>query len=460
MPPQARLIAVANRLPLSRVLRGKSATWESSAGGLVTALAPIVRRTNGAWVGWSGTSGGRIRPFTHEGIRIRPVSLSEAEVEGFYNQFSNRTIWPLYHDAIRTPEFERRWWRPYAAVNLKFAEATAKVARRGDIVWVHDFHLQLVPAMLRKLRPDLRIGFFLHIPFPPEELFAWLPWRREILEGLLGADLVGFQVYSGAQNFSRLARDYTSADGTDTLLEYQGRKVRVGSFPISIDAQAFERIAAEPATLAAATQIRRRVGGHRKIMLAVDRLDYTKGIDQRLRAFELLFKEKRASVNDCVLIQIAVPSRERVAEYSQMRTRIEQLVGRINGEYSDPGRVAVHYFRRSLGREELAAYYRAADVMVVTPLRDGMNLVAKEYVCTRFDASGVLILSEFAGAAQELRRSVLVNPRDLDGMADAMHRALSMPKREAQHTMNMLRVQVKRHDVFQWADEFLEVLQR
>jgi alpha,alpha-trehalose-phosphate synthase [UDP-forming] len=370
---------------------------------------------------------------------------------------SNSTFWPLYHDAIRPPEFRREWWWRYVEVNERFAKAAAAAAHPGDLIWVQDYHLQLVPKMIRALRDDVRIGFFLHIPFPPEELFAWLPWRVQILEGLLGADVVGFQTYQAAQNFSRAARAFTAAEGSDTLLTFEGRKVHAKSFPIAIDTRWFEQTAASEKVSRQAADIRRKVG-KRKILLCVDRLDYTKGIDHRLMAFEEMLRRGNVSVDDCMLMQIAVPSRERVADYAELRTRIEQMVGRINGEYSGPGQIAVHYFRRNLQREELVAYYRAADVMVVTPLRDGMNLVAKEYVATRVDGSGVLVLSEFAGAARELRRALLVNPRDEEGMASTMEAALSLPEDEARQRMAFLRTMVRRHDVFEWASQFVEAL--
>jgi trehalose 6-phosphate synthase len=421
-------------------------------------MTPILKKSGGAWIGWTGSADSTHRSFKHDGMQFKPVSLAARDIDAFYHGFSNSTLWPLYHDAIRAPEFERKWWRPYVDVNRRFARAAASVAKRGDIVWVHDYHLQLVPALLRRLRPDLRIGFFLHIPFPPEELFAWLPWRASLLLGLLGSDVVGFHTDAGARNFSRLARQFTPAEGTDSLLEHYGRKIRVGAFPISIDFRSFDSLAASPRVAAAAADIRERIGEKRKIMLAVDRLDYTKGIDVRLRAFEEMLKRRKYTVNDCVLIQIAVPSRENVREYQVMRSRIERMVGRINGEYSSPGRVAVHYFRRSIPREDLVAYYRAADILLATPLRDGMNLVAKEYVACHPDDSGVLILSEFAGAAVELRQALLVNPRDLDGMVATIERALEMPKSERKNRMHSLRFRVRRHDVFAWAEEFVEAL--
>ena len=458
MPSKQRLVIVANRLPIRRVGSGAGARWEPTAGGLVTAMEPVLRDRPGAWVGWTGQAGKAPRKIDYNGMKVHAVSLSDREVDAFYHRMSNRTLWPLYHDAIRTPEFDHAWWEPYVEVNERYARAAAAASRPGDLVWVHDYHLQLVPQMLRRLRPDVRIGFFLHIPFPPEELFAWLPWRREVVLGLLGADVVGFQTAAGARNFSRAARMYTAADGTDAELQHEGRAVKVGSYPISIDFDWYHRAASGEAAPAEALEIRRRIGPSRKIMLAVDRLDYTKGIDARLRAFELMLRRGKVGVDDCVLMQIAAPSREPVREYIEMRTRIERMVGRINGEFGEPGRVAVDYFRRSYSHEALIPYFRAADVMLVTPLRDGMNLVAKEYIATRVDSTGVLVLSEFAGAASELRRALLVNPRDIRGMADAFEEALTMPRREASHRMAILRMIVRRHDVHDWARNFIGAL--
>ncbi|MCK6457178.1 MAG: trehalose-6-phosphate synthase [Phycisphaerae bacterium] len=453
------LITVANRLPVQRAKRpGAGPRWNVSPGGLVSALLPLLKRTGGSWVGWTGTSGAQGRSFLHEGIRIRPIGLSASEIEGFYGGFSNRTIWPLYHDGIVAPVFRRSWWKSYVEVNRRYARTVANLARPRDLVWVHDYQLQLVPQFLRQIRSDLRIGLFLHIPFPPVNLFAWLPWRREIVEGVLGADVVGFQTQSDANSFRGAARRFAAAEPSEAGIEFDGRTVRVGAYPISIETATFEQIAADPKVQAAAREIRRRVGSHRRILLSVDRLDYTKGIESRLLAFEELLGRRQASAENCVFIQIAVPSRETVSEYRQIRTRIERIVGRINGDYSVPGFVAVHYFRRSFGRRELAAYYLAADIMVVTPLRDGMNLVAKEYVATRLDNSGVLILSEFAGAANELRRALIVNPHDTDGMVRALRTALRMANEESRKRMSILRMNVRRHDVHFWADTFLKAM--
>lgn len=453
-----KLVIAANRLPVNRVTSGGSVSWTRSPGGLVGALEPVFAERGGVWIGWDGGTGRVARPRNIEGITMSFIPMSRGDVAGFYQGFSNSTLWPLYHDAISPPQFHRSWWGDYIQVNERFAKAVSRHAAKRALVWIHDYHLQLVPGMLRKLRPDLRIGFFLHIPFPPEELFAWLPWRSAILRGLLGADLVSFQTDANAQNFSRASRRDEQAEGSDRELDVRGRKVLVRSNPISIDAEHFERLANKPSVKRKAIEIKRELGG-RKILLGVDRLDYTKGIPNRLTAFEELLESKRLTVDNTVLVQIAVPSRETAPGYAEVRSEIEQTVGRINGEHSRPGRIPVHYFRRSLSHEELASYYLAADVMLVTPLRDGMNLVAKEFVACRGDFDGVLVLSEFAGAARELRRALLVNPRDIETLKNVIVTALRMPKDEKRMRMAILRTQVRRHNVFHWASSFLETLE-
>jgi trehalose 6-phosphate synthase len=451
------LLIAANRLPVHRIEVNGRQTWQVSPGGLVTAMAPILTQRGGHWIGWNGSTSRNTRPLEIDDLSLSPIGLSRTEVAHYYQGFSNSTLWPLYHDAIVVPELHRTWWRAYRSVNLRFARRIASAAKRRATVWVHDYHLQLVPGMLRTLRPDLRIGFFLHIPFPPEELFAWLPWRETMLAGLLGADVIGFQTEAGSQNFSRAARRWTVAEGTDRELTFNGNAVHIRPAPISIDAEDFDAIAQLPHVRQRAAAIRASLG-NRTLLLGVDRLDYTKGIPQRLRAFEELLRERRIDVEHTVMVQVAVPSREDAPGYAQIRREVEETVGRINGQFSEPGKVAVHYFRRNLPREELVAYYLATDLMLVTPLRDGMNLVAKEFVACRYDYGGMLVLSEFAGAASELRRALLVNPRDLDAMKVTIRRALRMPERERRMRMAILRTQVRRHDVHEWAATFLESL--
>ncbi len=451
-------VIVANRLPVARVRDREGVRWERSPGGLVSALAPLIENKGGGWVGWLGVPGDAPEPFSEGGIELHPVPLSRAEVDLYYVGFSNATIWPLYHDAVRTPEFERSWWQPYVDVNQRFAEATARVAGEGRTVWVHDYQLQLVPGQLRELVPSARIGFFLHIPFPPVELMGQLPWRKEILEGLLGADLIGFQTALGAQNFARAAARYTDAKLSGGNLLFRGREVQIGAFPISIDTARYQAIAAREDVKRRTTELRRRFGDGRKILLGVDRLDYTKGIDRRLSGFDELLGRYDHALDAAVFVQIAVPSREGVPDYAKMRSLIEEQVGHINGRHGEPGRVPVHYVYRSLPMEELVAWYAAADVMLVTPLRDGMNLVAKEYVACRLDGDGVLVLSEFAGAAKELTHALLVNPHDVDGLATAFEQAMEMPLDEQRRRMRALRRVIERNDVHAWATRFLEVL--
>ncbi len=324
---------------------------------------------------------------------------------------------------------------------------------------MHDYQLQLVPQMLRELRPDLRIGFYLHIPFPPGELFQQLPWRRQILEGLLGADLVGFQLPGGAGNFVRLVRQRVGhKTHRDLVYLPDGRTVRAAAFPISIDAGGFEKLALSEPVAERADSIREALGNPRRIFLGIDRLDYTKGIHARLRAFAELIRDGHFDVEDAVFVQVAVPSREQVEAYKVLRSQIDELVGRINGELGRIGRPAISYLYSSYPREEMAALYRAADVMVVTPYRDGMNLVAKEYVACRYDDTGALVLSEFAGAADELRQAWLVNPYDINGMKAALLEAYQAEEKERTRRMRAMRRTIRQHDIVAWAESFMSEL--
>ncbi|GAB2620939.1 trehalose-6-phosphate synthase [Nocardioides ginkgobilobae] len=451
------LVIVANRLPVDRVeLADGTKGWRTSPGGLVTAIEPVMRANHGIWIGWPGGTDSDLEPFESDGLELAPMSMSAQEIEEFYEGFSNATLWPLYHDLVAKPEFHREWWDSYVQVNQRFAERAAELAAEGATVWVHDYQLQLVPQMLRTLRPDLRIGFYLHIPFPPAELFQQLPWRRQILEGLLGADLVGFQLAGAAQNFVRLVRQRVGhKTHRDLVYLPDGRTVRAAPFPISIDARGFEEMARSESVVARAAELREALGNPRKVFLGVDRLDYTKGIYARLRAFAELMGEGHIDVEDAVFVQVAVPSREQVEQYRLLRDEIERLVGRINGDHGRIGRPAIHYLHSSYPREEMAAMYAAADVMVVTPYRDGMNLVAKEYVACRYQDDGALVLSEFAGAADELRQAWLVNPHDINGMKSALLEAYQADEKEVTRRMRAMRKQVTQHDVQAWAASFM-----
>jgi trehalose 6-phosphate synthase len=452
-------VVVANRLPVDRVTDPDgSVRWRRSPGGLVTALGPVMRAYGGAWVGWTGSPNDAPEPFEFDGMELVPVPLSGPDVRLFYEGFSNATLWPLYHDVIVAAEYHREWWDAYVRVNRRFAEAAASAADDGATVFVQDYHLQLVPRMLRDLRPDLKIGFFLHIPFPPGELFAQLPWRRQILEGLLGADLVGFQRAGAVDNFLTLCAHFTNASAENGILLHEGRKVQANAFPISIEVEEVEQLASDPDVQARSAKVREEIGSPEYVLLGVDRLDYTKGIRHRLQAWGELLADGEVTPDEAVFVQVATPSRERVEAYQHLRDDIELRVGRINGDYSRIGTPAVHYLHSSYERPELVALLRAADVMVVTPLRDGMNLVAKEYVAARTDLRGALVLSEFAGAADELDGAFLVNPHDIDGLKRTMLTAMRIAPGEAEDRMRGLREHVVAHDINRWAREFLESL--
>lgn len=456
----AKLVVVANRLPVKRVEAEQGQTWVTSPGGLVAALTPAMAEYDGvAWLGWTGESGTTQAPFEHGGIHLIPVSLSENERELHYDGMANGTLWPLYHDKVEPSEFHRHWYDGFKKVNRRFAESAAAAAAPGATVWIHDYQLHLVPGMLRELRPDLRIGFFIHIPFPPVELFSQLPWRAELANGLLGADLIGFQTPDGASNFHRLAISLklASRQGTSTL-DVDGRTVKVKAFPIGIDTERYDTAARSYEVSEAAHDLRARLGNPRVVMLGVDRLDYTKGIDVRLRAFKELLAEDRVHPSQVTMIQVAEPSRDRVDAYIHLRERVEQLVGEINGDYGRVGVPVVHYIHQTRSFEELMAMYRVADVMLITPFRDGMNLVAKEYVASRFDDTGAMVLSEFAGASHQLKDALIVNPYDIDAMKAKIVEAVEMDAAESRRRMKSLRRAVKRNDAASWARSFLATL--
>jgi alpha,alpha-trehalose-phosphate synthase [UDP-forming] len=459
---QHRFVVVASRLPVDRIEGPNGeADWRPSPGGLVAALEPVMREAGGVWIGWSGDAGPAPGPFRASGLDLVGVGLSADQVRDYYEGFCNATLWPLYHDVIAPPEFHRRWWDAYVTVNRYFAQAAAEQAAPGATVWVHDYQLQLVPRMLRERRGDVRIGFFNHIPFPGYEIFAQLPWRRQVVEGLLGADLLGFQRAADASNFLRACRRAAGlfTRGPTVRVNDAGgtREVRAAAFPISIGTAGLEEIARREEVRKRADEIRMAVDQPDVLMLGIDRLDYTKGILHRLKAYGELLNEGRLGPR-VVLIQVASPSRERVETYRALRDEVELMVSRINGDHAEVGSPPVHYLHQSFPKEELVAFYLAANVMLVTPLRDGMNLVAKEYVACRYDESGALVLSEFTGAADELRSAFLVNPHDIEGLKDAMVRAATVSPAEARRRMRSMRRRVREHDVARWAADFLGAL--
>ena len=461
---QHSFVVVASRLPVDRVDNPDGEPdWRPSPGGLVTALEPVMRAAEGVWIGWSGGAGPAPGPFRANGLDLVGVGLSEDQVGDYYEGFCNATLWPLYHDVIAPPVFHRRWWDAYVAVNRSFARAAVAQAAPGATVWVHDYQLQLVPRMVREQRGDVRIGFFNHIPFPGYEIFAQLPWRRQVVEGLLGADLLGFQRREDAGNFLRACRraaDLVTRGPAVRVTDSAGtREARAAAFPISIDSAALEQIARREDVRKRAADIRLALDQPATLLLGIDRLDYTKGILHRLKAYGELLNEGRLGPR-VVLVQVASPSRERVEAYQTLRDDVELTVSRINGDHAEVGSPPVHYLHQSYPREEMAALYLSADVMLVTPLRDGMNLVAKEYVACRYDESGALVLSEFTGAADELAGAFLVNPHNIEALKDTIVRAVTISPAEARRRMRSMRRRVREHDVAHWAASFLDALEQ
>jgi len=451
-----RLVVVSNRLPFRAERKGNTVIFTRSPGGLVSAIEPVLRERGGVWMGWPGIgreeieASGSLHLPSDRDIRYEAVPLTAHEVSQYYGGFSNRTLWPLFHYFVGTTRIDANTWRVYDAVNKRFAEQAAAHARRGALVWVQDYQLLRMPHHLRQLVPDARIASFLHIPFPATDVFRVLPWSRRLLRGMLAADVVGFQVDSYAEHFVNASARLLGCevDRGQGLVQFDGRAVSVVADPISIDADFV-------ASVAESSGPRARPADRVRSILGVDRLDYTKGIHERLLAIERLLDRWPAYRKRLVFTQLLVPSRERVTEYSELKRQIDETVGRINGRFSDAGWTPIRYLVRSLPPEELIPLYRAADVALVTPLRDGMNLVAKEYVMAQVTLNGVLVLSELAGAAEELQEAVVVNPFDIDAVAASLHRALSMPADERRARMSALRDRVRTHDVHAWVRSFL-----
>jgi trehalose 6-phosphate synthase/phosphatase len=459
-----RLLIVANRLPVTLRAEGDEVTVTPSPGGLATALRGPHARGDGLWIGWPGDLSGlsdeqraRVDARLAE-LRAVPVQLGPDEVSRYYEGFSNGVLWPLFHyllDKMRVDA--HRDWSAYETVNERFADAVAARYEPGDAIWVHDYQLMLLPEALRRRLPGARIGFFLHIPFPALEVFRTLPWRERLLRGLLGADVIGFHTASYRYHFVHAAAWLVGVDPEIDVISHDGRQVRLGVYPISVDTPELGKLARSPEVRVEALRIREQMAGG-QVVLGVDRLDYTKGIPHRLAAIETFLEREPDLRLKVRFVQLAVPTRENVEAYEQIRKEVHETVGRINGRYGSVDAVPIHFLYRSVPAEELSALYAAADVMLVTPLRDGMNLVAKEYVATRTDETGVLVLSELTGAAAELVEALPVNPYDVEGVADAIRRALVMPAAEQRLRMRALRRRVREHDVHRWAASFLHDL--
>lgn len=469
MPKQqrmARLVVVANRLPVTVVKRKDGLRVHASPGGLATGLSSYFQGGEGVWVGWPGIARERLTPDERHEIEQRlraqncqPVFLSQEEVDRYYLGFSNRTLWPLAHYFPQHTVYDRTLWEAYRHVNETFCEAVAGAARKGDTIWVHDYQLMLLPAMLRKrLGNEVAIGFFLHIPFPAFEVFRSLPWRREIVEGLMGADLVGFHTYDYALHFFEGVRRLSGVADHVGRITWEGRLVVVDAFPMGIDVDRYAKAALRADVQDQIRKVKQQLGPTR-VVLSVDRLDYSKGIPQRLEAFDLFLERHPEYREKVTMVMVAVPSRTEVPAYQALKREVDERVSRINGKYGTLGWMPIRYLYRSLPFPALAALYHIADVALVTPLRDGMNLVAKEFVASKTDGRGVLILSEMAGAAKQLPEALLVNPNNVEEMASALASALTMSEHEQRERNHVMQERLRHYDVTWWAREFLKGLQ-
>ena len=454
------LVLLANRAPL----RPTAAGWAPAAGGLTTALLPVLDRRGGAWIAMRepGEDAPDVQEVPGGRATVYRVPLTAAEVDAYYLGMSNRVLWPLSHYLVDHVEPDRGFRDAYAAVNRRFAEAALAAAESTPRArfWVHDYHLMHVPAHLRAARPDARIGVFWHIPWPAPEVFRVLPAARDLLRGMLGADLVGFHTERYAENFRAAARDLLGADVEGHSVVWEGRRLRTEAHPIGIDVAAFEALREAPETVAEAAGLRASLlassGGTGTIVAGVDRLDYTKGLPERLAAFEAFLETYPEHRGRVTLVQVATPSRAGIPAYDQLKRDVDEAVGRINGRFGEGAWTPVLYRYRQYAQTELAVLYRAADVALVTPLRDGMNLVAQEYALTTED--GVLLLSELAGASDVLDGAVAVNPYDAVGVAEALHAAVGMAPEARAERLGRLRASVRRLDVHDWAETFLTSL--
>ena len=466
-----RLIIASNRLPVKITKDKNGMKITPSAGGLATGLKSYHKGSNSVWIGWPGvdpenSKEEEVVTSLLETEQCLPVFLSEQQISDYYGGFSNATLWPLFHYFTEFTEFKKRYWKAYYEVNQLFAEAIIENAEENDRVWVHDYQLLLVPNMLREKRPDLNIGFFLHIPFPSYEIIRTLPWREEIISGMLGSDLIGFHTYDYARHFISSVKRLVGYDVEFNQIKLENRQVFIDVFPMGIDYKKFEKLALE--VQSKSIQERSKVHQdidrflmsmpNRKLILSIDRLDYTKGIPHRLKAFRYFLKTHPEFIEKVSLIMLTVPSRTNVEQYQNLKNEVDVLVGNINGEFGTLNWTPVIYFYRSMPFENLIELYSSAEVALLTPLRDGMNLVAKEYIAAKVNQKGMLILSEMAGAAKELGEAISVNPNNYDNTAKAIYAALTMSDEERMKRMRTMQQRIKRYDIHKWASEFMKTL--
>lgn len=460
-----KIIVIANRIPCNISATGGKIKYKKSIGGLVASLDPILLKNGGLWIGWNGLTIENIPDkqkiciadeCSSKNYTVKCVQLTKKEIRNYYHGFSNRSIWPLFHGFIFQSYFSLDYWKSYTHVNRKFCNSAMEEIRGNELVWVHDYHLTLLPEMLKQTNPELKVMFFLHIPFPNFEIFRVLPWSREILTGLLGCNLLGFQTKGDAINFLACCKELLDArvDFKKSLVIHDKRTTNVKNIPVSIDFDRFNKIAGRKS--AARVLNSRKIGTNTKLIISVERLDYTKGIKERILAIERFFEKYPKYKRKLIFLQISVPSRTKIGEYISLKKEIDELVGRINGRFSDEMWSPIHYIYKGIPQTKLIDLYKASDICLVTPLRDGMNLVSKEYVSCKTEGNGVLVLSRFAGAADEMsRHAIMVNPYDIEEVADSINTALNLHWNTKKAMMEELRKIVRQNDVFNWAKKFL-----
>ncbi len=459
-----KLIIVSNRLPVKAEIQDQALNFVKTAGGLATGLDSLDIPYEKHWIGWSGvhTDNDRTEVMINRSLaefNFHPVRLTEEDIELFYEGYSNSTLWPLFHYFFVYARHEEQYWESYQRVNSVFEERVREIATGDDIIWVQDYHLMLLPAMLREHLPNARIGFFLHIPFPSYELFRTLENRKEILNGIIGADLIGFHTFTYMRHFISSLYRITGIESDDNRFHTGNRTFSVDAFPMGINYGSFRNAIKDSEVKELIREFREEYSGKR-VVLSVDRLDYSKGLIQRLEAFRLLLKNHPEWINKVSLVMILVPSRDSVDRYQDLKTKIDEMIGKINGEYSNPGWIPIHYFYKSFSFKELTAFYNASDIALVTPLRDGMNLVAKEFIAAKGNNPGVLVLSEMAGAAIELTDAIHVNPNNASEISDSINRALIMPVEEQRERLKKMQKVIKKQDIAKWADDFIDELER
>ncbi|MBD3290887.1 bifunctional alpha,alpha-trehalose-phosphate synthase (UDP-forming)/trehalose-phosphatase [candidate division KSB1 bacterium] len=457
-----KMIFISNRLPVNVVKKKGSLQYFPSAGGLATGLKAFYKKYESLWIGWPGMvtknfpEKKEITEQLHKD-KMHPIFLTKNQIEKYYEGFSNKTIWPLFHYFTEYTVYEKRLWETYRQVNKIFSEEVLKYANDNDIIWVHDYQLMLLPALLREKLPNATIGFFLHIPFPSFEIFRTLPWRHHILNGMIGADLIGFHAYDYVRHFLSAARRLLGYEHTLGKITVGDRVVKADSFPMGIDYEKFAKAAEDEGVQREIDAIRKQVGNH-KLILSVDRMDYSKAIPQRLKAFDMFLEENPEYRKEVTLVLVVVPSRLKVEQYRNLKEEVDQLVGTINGKYGDIGWTPIWYLYRNLPFKMLSALYNVGDIALVTPFRDGMNLIAKEFVASRANGKGVLILSEMAGASHELGESIIINPNDLEDIKLAIAAALKVPEDDQIRHNREMQLKLSRYNVQRWAKDFFDTL--